>query len=184
MFFIYIHDNCVPQLQNSIVSIGAFDGVHKGHQAVIQRAVEKSRKLGVPNVVYTFDPPPRSYFQGARELTAISEKLKRFKGLGVEYVIVMHFNDSYVTRRAVCFIQELQRLQPNEIYVGEDFRFGNNREGNVQLLKKHFPVSIIEDVCCEGGERISSTRIREYMFQGELQRSHSLLGWPLEPMEV
>lgn len=184
MYFIYIHDNCVPELRRSIVTIGAFDGVHKGHQAIIRSVVEKSKEWGIPNVVYTFDPPPRSYFQGARKLTSISEKLKRFEELGVEHVVVMHFNERYVMRRAICFIEELQRLHPAEICVGEDFRFGKNREGDIQLLTRHFTVSIMEEICCEAGERISSTRIRNHLFQGELQRSHSLLGWPLETLKM
>lgn len=180
MRIIYIHDYSVPELEKSIVSIGVFDGVHKGHQTVIRNAVEKGKELQIPNVVYTFDPPPRSYFQGAQVLTPINEKLNRFQELGVEHVIVIRFDELYVTRRASYFIQELQRLCPIEIYVGEDFRFGKNREGDIELLMKYFDVSIVEEVCCEEGERISSTRIRNHLFQGELQRSQSLLGWPLK----
>ena len=66
MSIIYIHEQCIPELTKSIVSIGAFDGVHKGHQAVIKNAVEKAKVLRITNVVYTFDPPPRSYFQGRK----------------------------------------------------------------------------------------------------------------------
>ncbi|EEL50931.1 MULTISPECIES: FAD synthetase family protein [Bacillus cereus group] len=180
MKIIYIHDNYVPKLIKSIVSIGAFDGVHKGHQTVIRNAVEKSQELKITNVVYTFDPPPRTYFQGDEVLTSIDEKLNRFQDLGVERVVVNRFDESYVTRTASHFIQELQRLCPAGIYVGEDFRFGKNREGDIELLMKYFAVSIVEEICCEGGERISSTRIRNHLFQGELQRSHSLLGWPIK----
>ncbi|MBC6975048.1 FAD synthetase family protein [Bacillus sp. Xin] len=180
MKIIYIHGHCIPELTKSIISIGAFDGVHKGHQTVIRNAVEKAKNLQITNVVYTFDPPPRSYFQGAQVLTPIDEKLNRFQKLGVEHVIVIRFDEVYVTRSASHFIQELQRLCPVEICVGEDFRFGKNREGDIELLMKYFAVSIVEEVCCEEGERISSTRIRNHLFQGELQRSQSLLGWPLK----
>ncbi|WP_459501146.1 FAD synthetase [Bacillus sp. C1] len=180
MKIIYIHDHCVPKLIKSIVSIGAFDGVHKGHQTVIRNAVKKSKEMEITNVVYTFDPPPRAYFQGAQVITSIDEKLNRFQDLGVEHVIVIRFDELYVKRTASHFIQELQRLCPAKIYVGEDFRFGKDREGGIELLKRYFDVSIVEEVCCEDGERISSTRIRNYVFQGELQRSHSLLGWPMK----
>ncbi|WP_242224824.1 adenylyltransferase/cytidyltransferase family protein [Bacillus cereus group sp. BfR-BA-01380] len=179
---IYIHDEGVLILQKSVVAIGAFDGVHKGHQEVIRKAVEKSRELHVENVVYTFDPPPRSYFQGARVLTPISEKLNRFNELGADHIVVVRFDQSYVTRKAICFIQELQRLHPVEIFVGEDFRFGKNREGDINLLADYFTVSIVETVCCEEGERISSTRIRNQLCQGELQHAQLLLGWPPEIM--
>ncbi|MDZ5607697.1 FAD synthetase family protein [Bacillus pseudomycoides] len=180
MKIIYIHDHCVPKLIKSIVSIGAFDGVHKGHQTVIRNAVEKSKELQITNVVYTFDPPPRAYFQGAQVLTTIDEKLNRFQELGVEHVIVIRFDEAYVMRTASHFVQELQKLCPVGIYVGEDFRFGKDREGDIGLLMKYFDVSIVEEICCEEGERISSTRIRNHLFQGELQRSQSLLGWSLK----
>jgi riboflavin kinase/FMN adenylyltransferase len=174
---IYIHEQRIPELTKSIVSIGAFDGVHKGHQAVIKKAVEKAKKLKITNVVYTFDPPPRSYFQGAQVLTSIDEKVKRLQNLGVEHIVVIRFDESYVTKRASHFVKELQRLCPVEIYIGQDFRFGKNREGDIELLREHFNISIVEDVCCEEGKRISSTRIRNHVCQGELQKSSSLLGW-------
>lgn len=149
---------------------------------MIRKAVEKSRELHVKNVVYTFDPPPRSYFQGVRVLTPIPEKLNRFNELGVDHVVVVRFDQSYVTRKAICFIQELQRLHPVEIFVGEDFRFGKNRKGDINLLADYFAVSIVETICCEAGERISSTRIRNQLCQGELQQAQFLLGWSLEIM--
>ncbi|PGY99054.1 FAD synthetase [Bacillus cereus] len=177
MRIIYIHEQCIPELTKSIVSIGAFDGVHKGHQAVIKNAVEKAKELKITNVVYTFDPPPRSYFQGAQILTPIEEKVERLQNLGVEHVVVIRFDESYITKSASCFVQDLKRRNPVDIYIGQDFRFGKNREGNIELLREHFNISIVKDVCCEEGERISSTRIRNYVCHGELQKSSSLLGW-------
>ncbi|HDR7824150.1 FAD synthetase [Bacillus cereus group sp. Bce018] len=177
MSIIYIHEQCIPELTESIVSIGAFDGVHKGHQAVIKNAVEKAKVLKITNVVYTFDPPPRSYFQGAQVLTTIDEKVKRIQNLGVEHVIVIRFDESYITKSASCFIQDIKRLSPVEIFIGQDFRFGKNREGNIELLREQFNLSIVKDVCCDEGERISSTRIRDYVYHGDLQKSSSLLGW-------
>jgi len=177
MSIIYIHEQCIPELTKSIVSIGAFDGVHKGHQAVIKNAVEKAKVLRITNVVYTFDPPPRSYFQGAKVLTPIDEKVKRIQSLGVEHVIVIRFDESYITKSASCFIHDIKRLSPVEIFVGQDFKFGKNREGNIDLLREHFNISIVKDICCDEGERISSTRIRDYVYQGDLQKSNSLLGW-------
>ncbi|RXT13475.1 FAD synthetase [Ammoniphilus sp. CFH 90114] len=170
-------------LTASIVAIGAFDGVHQGHQAVIREAVNRSRELKVPSVVFTFDPPPRNYFQGVQMLTPIDEKLQRLAELGVEHAIVAKFNTSYAKRSSSRFIQGLARLNPLEIMVGEDFRFGRNREGDVSLLSQFFQVQVTEPVCCSGGKRISSTRIRELIAQGDLQQSHSLLGWPVGEKE-
>lgn len=176
MSIIYIHEQCIPELTESIVSIGAFDGVHKGHQAVIKNAVEKAKALKITNVVYTFDATTL-IFSRAQVLTTIDEKVKRIQNLGVEHVIVIRFDESYITKSASCFIQDIKRLSPVEIFIGQDFRFGKNREGNIELLREQFNLSIVKDVCCDEGERISSTRIRDYVYHGDLQKSSSLLGW-------
>nr|WP_240523235.1 adenylyltransferase/cytidyltransferase family protein [Bacillus cereus] len=89
MRIIYIHEQCIPELTKSIVTIGAFDGVHKGHQTVIKNAVEKAKELKITNVVYTFDPPPRFYFQGAQILTAIEEKVSEYLQQELEIMYVM-----------------------------------------------------------------------------------------------
>nr|WP_174614616.1 FAD synthetase [Virgibacillus ihumii] len=163
-------------LSESIIAIGAFDGVHRGHQAVIQEAVRESKKRRIPSVVYTFDPPPRTYFQGAYILTSIEEKIQKFKKLGVDYVIVAQFNESYIKRTPNSFINELKHLSPKNIRVGEDFRFGKNRKGDVALLKNHFFVQTVSEVCCNQGLRISSTRIRNMVFEGDLKKTESLMG--------
>jgi riboflavin kinase / FMN adenylyltransferase len=166
----------VLTLAGSVIAIGAFDGVHKGHQAVIKQAVEKSRLSKVPSVVYTFDPPPRHFFKGVQILTSIQEKVSRIAKLGVDYVIVASFNEWYATRPSEDFICELSKLNPVEISVGSDFHFGKNRLGNVNLLEKYFPINVTSPVYCNGGELISSTRIRELMTAGDIQQSYSLLG--------
>ncbi|ABO68504.1 FAD synthetase [Geobacillus thermodenitrificans] len=166
-------------LPGSVVAIGAFDGVHQGHQAVLRQAVERSRQLGVESVAYTIDPPPRCRFQGSRMLTTLQEKLDRFAVLGLNHAVVAHFDERYAARRVDAFIRELTALNPREVIVGQDFRFGRNREGDVALLRRHFPVRIVQTVCCADGQRISSTRIRELIERGEWEQSTVLLGWPL-----
>lgn len=164
-------------LPKSIITIGAFDGVHRGHQKVIRETVRESAIEGVQSVVYTFDPPPRAYFQNAHILTSVKEKIQRFKRLGVDYVVIASFDESYTKRSPESFINELKRLNPKSIRVGEDFRFGKSRKGDVDLLKKHFLVQPIHTVYCTKGTRISSTRIRELMLEGEIQQTEPLLGW-------
>jgi riboflavin kinase / FMN adenylyltransferase len=170
----------VPLLQGSVIAIGAFDGVHLGHQTVIRETIEKSKSFNVPSVVYTFDPPPRSYFQGVQVLTPLPEKLYRLAELGVDHAVVASFDESYTKRHPIHFVEELKNLKPMEVTVGRDFHFGKKREGDIHLLARHFQVSVIDPVCCSSGMLISSTRIRELMARGERQESISLLGWPLE----
>lgn len=167
----------VLTLEGSVMAIGAFDGVHKGHQAVIKQAVEKSLVHQVPSVVYTFDPPPRHFFKGAQILTPIQEKVSRIHKLGVDYVIVASFDEWYATRPPEDFICELSKLNPAEVSVGSDFCFGKRREGDVELLKKYFQINVSLPVYCNSGELISSSRIRQLISEGDFQQSYSLLGW-------
>lgn len=166
------------ELPRSIVAIGAFDGVHHGHQTVIRQAVQRGRELKLPSVVFTFDPPPRVFFQGARMLTTVDEKLAKIAKLGAKHTVVDRFDEVYASRSAYEFIDCLAKLNPAEIMVGEDFRFGKGRMGDVSLLKKYFKVSITKPVCCPQGSVISSSRIRQLISEGEIHLSNALLGWP------
>ncbi|WP_078379899.1 FAD synthetase family protein [Sutcliffiella halmapala] len=174
-----IHKAESIKLPKSIVTIGAFDGVHRGHQTLIKEIVQKGRRFNLPSVVYTFDPPPRVYFQNAHILTPIHEKIRRIQGLGIDHCIVASFNEDYLQKSAAQFIQELKLLNPILIVVGSGFRFGKKRTGDIHLLKEHFQVKVIEPFYCSAGEVISSTRIRELVVNGENKRAFSLLGWPV-----
>ncbi|CAM3675454.1 FAD synthetase family protein [Mesobacillus zeae] len=160
----------------SIIAIGAFDGVHKGHQEVIKQAVQRSKKRKVPSVVYTFDPPPLVFFQGARMLTSIEEKLEKIEKLGVDHVVVARFDHLFAKRNAYRFIDTLRKLNPAEIIVGEDFRFGKDRLGDIALLEKYFRIQVTMPVCCSNGNPISSTRIRQLISEGETTLSNAFLG--------
>lgn len=166
------------ELPQSIVAIGAFDGVHRGHQAVIRQAVQRGRKLKVPSVVYTFDPPPRVFFQGVRLLTTVEEKISKIEKLGAKHTVVASFDEVYAKQSANEFIETLIKLNPVEILVGGNFRFGKNRQGDVELLERYFKVRVTKPVCCPKGSPISSTRIRQLISDGEVALSNALLGWP------
>lgn len=109
-----VHPANTLTLPASVIAIGAFDGVHRGHQKLIGEMVKRSKDLGVPSVVYTFDPPPRAYFEGARILTPIQEKLRRLFELQVDHVVVANFGAAYIARSAADFIRELANLHPVE----------------------------------------------------------------------
>lgn len=164
------------RLPGSIVAIGAFDGVHLGHQKVIGEAVEASRSLDVPAVVYTFDPPPKALFGGAMVLTDIDEKLRRLSTLAPDYAIIASFDRAYATRPAEDFVRELMLLNPIELWVGADFRFGSKRRGDVDMLARYFEVRLVDAVRCRRGEVVSSTRIRNMLDDGDEMGARQLLG--------
>jgi riboflavin kinase/FMN adenylyltransferase len=167
----------LPVIEKTVVAIGAFDGVHKGHQAVLQLLKHYGKEHNVPSFVYTFSPPPRSYFQNAKILTPINEKLKRIHNLGIDHCFVANFNQDYVNRSAYSFIEELSMLNPQKVVVGKDFRFGKDRKGDISLLSKYFNVQTVEPICCSSGRVISSSRIRELIYKGETEKADLLLGW-------
>ncbi|HEY8341984.1 MAG TPA: adenylyltransferase/cytidyltransferase family protein [Calditerricola sp.] len=171
-----MHGDATLVLPASVVTIGAFDGVHLGHQALIRRAVAQARTLGVPSVVYTFDPPPRCYLQRVPMLTPLEEKVRRLAQLGVDHVVVARFDETYMSRSAEAFIEELRALNPVEIWVGRDFRFGRGRQGGIDALAAAFHVRVMDPVCCTRGEVISSTRIRSLIAKGRREEAWTLLG--------
>lgn len=170
------HAEKTLKLPSSVIAIGAFDGIHQGHRTVIRKAVGRSKILGVPSLVYTFDPPPRFYIEGVRILTTIEEKLNLLGQLGVDHTVIAKFDESFKLQPPMDFIRDLNELNPLEIIVGSSFRFGKNREGDIKLLKKYFNVEMIKPICCSEGKIISSTRIRKMISQGKIKESLTLLG--------
>lgn len=179
MVCLQVHVAGTLQLPGSVLTIGALDGVHKGHQSLIRHARECAEELKVPMVVYTFDPPPRVYFQHTLLLTPLPEKIYRLALLGVEHIIVAPFNPEYVTRGGRIFLDEIADLHPLEIWEGPDFRFGSNRDGDINILSQHFHVRVFEQIRCSSGKIISSSRIRELLIQGMKTEAERLLGWDL-----
>ncbi len=165
------------RLQASVLSIGAFDGLHRGHQELIRRAVTRAYGLGVPSVVWTFDPPPRAFFEGARILTPLPEKIRRLSALQVQHVVVAPFDEDYARLSVRDFLCQLATVAPLEIWVGHDFRFGRGREGCVGTLARYFDVHVVEPVRCERGEPISSSRVRRLLEKGRVAEARRILGW-------
>ncbi|MFT4413693.1 FAD synthetase [Fredinandcohnia humi] len=164
------------KLNNSVVSIGAFDGIHLGHQALIRKAKMRADDHGVPLVVYTFDPPPKAFFQHQMVLTPISEKIQYLQELGCSYTVIASFDQEYASRSVTDFVEELALLHPLEIWVGPDFHFGKGKSGSITNLEKAFTAFQHPVVTCEEGNVISSTRIRNLLLQNKLDKAQSLLG--------
>lgn len=165
------------KLQASVLTIGAFDGLHRGHQALIREAVRRALFHGVPSVVWTFDPPPRAFFQGAQILTPLPEKIRRLSAMQVQHVVVAPFDEDYAKLTAREFLAQLATVAPLEIWVGYNFRFGCDRTGCVRMLARYFDVHVMGPVCCERGEPISSSRIRCLLEKGQTAEARRILGW-------
>lgn len=171
-----IHTPGTLQLSASVLTIGALDGIHRGHQALLLKAKERSVKLRVPFVVYTFDPPPKVYFKDCQKLMSVEEKLQRLDMLGVDFVIVGTFDEAFTKKEVPEFITELKELNPVEVWEGPNFLFGKGRKGTIEVLCHHFKVEVLQPLTCEHGEMISSSRIRKLLEIGNYQQAEKLLG--------
>jgi riboflavin kinase/FMN adenylyltransferase len=167
------------------LTIGNFDGVHRGHQAMLGRLSEAAEDLALPSAVLTFDPHPREFFApGAAppRLSTLRSKLEQFAAYGIAEVYVARFNAALAALPAERFIDDvlLRRLGTRWVLVGNDFRFGRGRNGDLALLRRAattFSVEAMPTVIVDG-ERASSTAIRAALAAGELDHATRLLGRP------
>ena len=171
----------------SVVCIGAFDGLHLGHRALVRHAVARAQALGVPAVAVTFEPLPREFFAPQSpppRLTLARTKVEGLRGFGVDGVGLVRFDRRLSALSAEEFVQRclVGRLAAREVWIGPEFRFGHKRGGDIALLQRMgaelgFAAGEIEPVHLRG-ERISSTRIRELLVAGEFEHAADLLGRP------
>ena len=181
--------NLRPEHHGCVATIGNFDGVHLGHQAVFRALKDVGDELGLPSTVIVFEPQPLEYFrpdEAPARLTRLREKLGVIRQCGIDRVLVLEFTTRLAAMGAMTFIEEIlvDGLGIRHLYVGDDFRFGKARTGNVRLLheagEEHgFSVDDHQTVEFEG-ERISSTRIRAALVAGDLDLAAHCLGRPYE----
>lgn len=172
-----IHRQGILKLSSCVLTIGAFDGVHRGHQELIGTAIREARLLGVPSVVYTFDPPPKTLLAGAQPLTEIGEKIARIGAFEPDHIVIASFDAAYKVRTANDFLREISALSPHMIWVGDDFRFGSCKGGNNEMLARYFDTRVLPAVRCEEGAIVSSTRIRALKAAGRSAEAARLEGW-------
>jgi riboflavin kinase / FMN adenylyltransferase len=176
-----------PRHRGCVVTLGAFDGVHHGHQAVIGHLLTKARELSLPSVVIVFEPLPREYLaplEAPARLMSFREKFVALRELGVDRVLRIRFNERLRTMSAQQFVDDIfvAGLGVKYVVLGDDFRFGNDRQGDFDFIRSEgqrygyaavpTPTEKLE------GERVSSTRIREVLAAGEFDLAESLLGQP------
>lgn len=174
-----IHRESSLRLAASVVTIGTFDGVHRGHQKLIRETVDRARRLRLPSVVYTFDTPPKAFFGRAEALIPLSVKLDRICAFEPDHLVVARFDKDYAARPAAEFLAEIDDLKPRQVVIGSDFRFGSCKTGTVDLLRDHFDTVVIAPVRCDDGEVVSSSRIRSLRRSGRMAAAAALEGWKL-----
>lgn len=178
-------DDPALAFEGSSVTLGNFDGIHVGHQALIKNAVNDARRLGISSVVLTFEPHPLKVLAPERApqmLLAHKDKMQLLQSLGVDCVVIQQFDRSFAAIGAEAFVEQflVKRLRAKKVWVGKDLRFGKGRTGDIDKLRVWgrqfgFDVGMVDPVVvC--GERVSSSRIRELISAGEIAAVQPMLG--------
>lgn len=167
----------------SAVSIGNFDGVHLGHQKIITSLVEKSKKLGLKSILISFSPTPQQFFGKSQStLSSFKEKHKLLENLGLDAHLLIYFNQQFGQMSAADFIKNIliKRLNIRYCLVGDDFAFGKNKSGSLDLLQEFggqfdFVAENIDSVL-QSKNRISSSKIRQFLADSNFDLAAKMLG--------
>ncbi len=177
----------IPALSPPVIlTIGNFDGLHRGHKRVLRKVITRAREEGGTSAVVTFEPHPLKVLHPERAPQLIqtqSQKRDILAHLGIEILLEVPFTPEFSVMSAESFARLLAaRLQPKEIYIGEDFRFGRGREGNIELLRAlQGELGFIAESFPKlqaGGEDVSSSSIRKLLMEGRMEEAVHLLGRP------
>lgn len=164
----------------SFLTIGNYDGIHLGHQAILKKLKSESKSNNILSSVMTFEPHPREFFSpklAPKRIISLREKLEYFDELKIDHVFIVNFNDEFSRKSYLDFIEILKKnIQAKKIIIGNDFRFGKQREGNIdKLIDNSVDVCVMNKIEYKG-ERVSSTIIRDSLAAGDLKRAAMLLG--------
>lgn len=185
MQVIHGHIHVPANARGSVVAIGNFDGVHRGHRVLIEGVVAKAKALGRPSAVMMFDPHPREFFQPNEvvfHLTPLNRKLQLLEKLGVEVAFVEPFNNAFARLSAQDFIERVlvAGLGVSHVIIGYDFYFGHTRAGNPEMMMRAgrelgFGVTVVPPAA-EDGEVFSSSSVRLHLAQGDVKGAAHMLG--------
>lgn len=179
--------NIQDRHKGCVLTIGKFDGVHLGHQAVLSRLVEKANKLSLPSVVMVFEPQPEEVFtpqHAPARLSRLRDKYTAFAELGIDRLLVINFNRKLSSMSADAFVEDLlvQKLGVQFLVVGDDFKFGHKRQGNFDLLQRASACYSFDVVSTQSFKllesRISSTEIRTALEHSNFELAEKMLGKP------
>ena len=183
--------NTIPHLDKSVLTIGSFDGMHRGHMEIIKYVKLKADRKNISSVVITFDPHPKSILQSNVQknwsiLTSTDKKLELLEQSGIDYILLVPFDLEFAKITAKDFMDSfiIEYFNPEDIVIGYDHHFGNKREGNAEFLKKqsekyNFNVHIIEPLTIDDIS-VSSTQIREHIQNCDIKAANNYLGWEYE----
>ena len=174
-------------MRPTVLTLGVFDGLHLGHQKIMNRVVDRARATGSVATAITFDPHPRAVLHPESApplLQTLDQRLANFEVLDIEQAIVIHFDLEFASQAAEDFIRDIihDRLHAKEVYLGKGFAFGRGRGGNIEMLRRMsdelgFAADEVDEVRLRG-RRISSSRIREQLDLGHVNLVRRMLGRP------
>ncbi len=174
--------------KNAVVTIGNFDGVHKGHQAILHQVIEKSEAIEGTSIAITFNPHPIRVLKKngwPPQITSFDQKIELISHTGMDVLICIQFDEAFAGISAHQFLKEIliDRIGMKAIVTGKDYAFGKDRQGNVDFLKKYAVAYGFEVIVANwipmsyfGSKRISSTQIREMVMAGNVADAYHLLG--------
>ena len=175
----------LPKAENTILTLGIFDGVHLGHRKIIEKLKKKAAILNCRNLVITFSPHPRNVISGKRDLmllTTIKEKIKLLEEIGVENLLIINFTKEFSQLSSEKFFNDyiIEKIGIKEIVVGYDHHFGKGRSGDINTLRKMgmefgFDVTSVEPFKIDN-EAVNSTKIRKALAEGNIKIANSFLG--------
>ena len=183
------HDlNQLPAFKNAVITTGAFDGVHIGHQEIISRMKQIALEMKGETVIVTFHPHPRKVISSIpgeiKQLTSLEERIELLTQSGIDHLVVVNFDYAFSNLTADAYVKTFlfDHFHPHTILVGYDHRFGNGRNGNFELLQKFgnelgFKVEQIHEKIISD-EIVSSTHIRNYILEHQIEKANALLGYP------
>lgn len=179
--------NIKDKHRGAILSIGNFDGVHLGHQTLLRELIAVSKKANCPSMIMIFEPQPLEFFQkqaAPARITPFRDKCRYLAKTGVDYVLVIPFNNAFSQLHAPEFIEHIliEKLAINGLFIGEDFHFGRQRQGNFALIdhyakKGHFTMYQMPNVTISA-QRVSSTLVRETLANSDFEQAAQYLGRP------
>ena len=165
-----------------VMTVGNYDGIHLGHQALINHVITYAKKERYHSAVMTFEPHPREFFDSISapsRIISLREKLEFFESMGINRVHVIRFEADFAKISAVEFTNILKNnLNAKRLVLGKDFRFGRNREGGVEMLKNAGIEILVADEFMINQERVSSSLVRESLSHGDFKKVNLLLGRP------
>lgn len=171
-----------PMLTNGVATVGSYDGVHRGHRILLDEVIRRAKACGGESVVLTFEPHPRITLgndEGLRLLTTFEEKCALLEQVGIDYVVVIPFDEAFSRLSREEFIDDylVGKLRIKQLIVGYNHHFGHNKEGDHSFLLRHGALEVAEIAqYTDNGNKVSSTTIRRALAEGDVSLARQLLG--------